>query len=125
MPARYRPDHDRCMSRIRRGLPTKEFEDGWREGRLRERDAAIELALVAAAAATADRPRPGPRLLSQREEIVASLVAQGLTNRDIAHRLSVSGRTAESHVEHIRNKLGFRSRSQIAAWVAEKSLLPP
>lgn len=124
MPARYRPDHDRCVSRIRRGLPTKEFKDAWREGMLRERETAIELALVAADAATAQRPRSGPRLLSRREETVARLVAQGLTNRDIAQRLSVSERTAESHVEHIRNKLGFRSRSQIAAWVAEKSLLP-
>jgi sugar lactone lactonase YvrE len=48
---------------------------------------------------------------------VASLVAQGLTNREIATRLFISERTAESHVEQIRGKLGFRSRVQIAAWV--------
>jgi DNA-binding CsgD family transcriptional regulator len=45
------------------------------------------------------------------------LVAQGLTNRDIAGRLGISERSAESHVERIRLRLGFRSRSQIAAWV--------
>ena len=49
---------------------------------------------------------------------MAILVAQGLTNREIATRLFVSERTAESHVEQIRGKLGFRSRVQIAAWVA-------
>jgi sugar lactone lactonase YvrE len=49
---------------------------------------------------------------------VASLVAQGLTNREIATRLFISERTAESHVEQIRGKLGFRSRTQIATWVA-------
>lgn len=50
---------------------------------------------------------------------MAILVAQGLTNREIAARLFISERTAESHVEQIRGKLGFRSRVQIAAWVAE------
>ena len=44
-------------------------------------------------------------------------MAEGLTNREIAQRLSVSERTAEYHVEQIRNKLGFNSRRDIAAWV--------
>lgn len=48
---------------------------------------------------------------------MATLVAQGLTNREIAARLFISERTAESHVEQIRGKLGFRSRTQIATWV--------
>lgn len=56
--------------------------------------------------------------LTRREREVAALVAQGLTNREIAARLFISERTAESHVEQIRNKLGFHSRAQIAAWVA-------
>jgi non-specific serine/threonine protein kinase len=58
--------------------------------------------------------------LTQREREVALLVAQGLTNREIAQRLSLSVRTAESHVERIRSKLGFRGRSQIATWVTER-----
>jgi DNA-binding CsgD family transcriptional regulator/sugar lactone lactonase YvrE len=57
--------------------------------------------------------------LTRREREVATLVAQGLTNREIATRLFISERTAESHVEQIRGKLGFRSRSQIAAWMAQ------
>lgn len=59
--------------------------------------------------------------LTRREREVAALVAQGLTNREIAARLFISERTAESHVEQIRGKLGFRSRSQIAAWVADQA----
>jgi DNA-binding CsgD family transcriptional regulator/sugar lactone lactonase YvrE len=55
--------------------------------------------------------------LTRREREVAILVAQGLTNREIATRLFISERTAESHVEQIRGKLGFHSRGQIAAWV--------
>jgi predicted ATPase/DNA-binding CsgD family transcriptional regulator len=56
--------------------------------------------------------------LSRREREVAMLVAEGLTNRQVADRLFIAERTAEGHVEQIRNKLGFTSRSQIAAWVA-------
>jgi DNA-binding CsgD family transcriptional regulator/sugar lactone lactonase YvrE len=56
--------------------------------------------------------------LTRREREVANLVAEGLTNREIAARLFISERTAESHVEQIRGKLGFHSRTQIAAWVA-------
>ncbi|OLC55508.1 MAG: hypothetical protein AUH85_09110 [Chloroflexi bacterium 13_1_40CM_4_68_4] len=55
--------------------------------------------------------------LSPREREVADLVAEGLTNREIAERLVISERTAEGHVEQIRNKLAFHSRTQIAGWV--------
>jgi DNA-binding NarL/FixJ family response regulator len=56
--------------------------------------------------------------LSAREFEVARLVAEGLTNRAIAERLHLSSRTAENHVQHVLDKLGFDSRSQIAAWFA-------
>ncbi len=55
-------------------------------------------------------------LLSPREQEVAGLVGQGLTNRQIAAALVVSERTAQNHVQHILVKLGFSNRSQIAAW---------
>jgi YVTN family beta-propeller protein len=57
------------------------------------------------------------RSLTRREREVAGLVAEGLGNRQIAERLFISERTAEYHVEQIRNKLGFHSRSQIARWI--------
>ena len=47
---------------------------------------------------------------------MARLVAEGLTNRQIAARLVISERTAGNHVAHILTKLGFTSRAQIAAW---------
>lgn len=56
--------------------------------------------------------------LSSREAEVAKLVAAGLTNRQIAERLVISERTAQNHVQHILTKLGFTTRSQIAAWTA-------
>lgn len=64
--------------------------------------------------------RAGP--LSARELEVARLVAEGLTNRQIAERLVISERTAQNHVQHILTKLGFTARSQIAAWTAGVAL---
>lgn len=56
--------------------------------------------------------------MSSREWEVARLVAQGMSNKEIADALVISQRTAEGHVQKILVKLGFRSRTQVAAWVA-------
>lgn len=63
--------------------------------------------------------------LTQREKELAGLVAQGLTNGEIAARLFISERTAERHLENIRTKLGFTTRSQIAAWAATQEAPTP
>lgn len=66
---------------------------------------------------------PNDRLipeLTRRENEIAGLVADGLGNKEIATRLVISQRTAETHVEHILSKLGFTSRTQIASWIAER-----
>ena len=60
-----------------------------------------------------------PRL-TRREREVATLVGQGMSNKNIADTLVIAPRTAESHVEHILTKLGFTSRAQIATWIAEQ-----
>jgi DNA-binding CsgD family transcriptional regulator len=75
---------------------------------------------AAAALRLADEPgevgRPGARpALTRRETEVAILVARGLTNREIAARLYLSVRTVEAHIDHILTKLGFRTRTQLAA----------
>lgn len=64
--------------------------------------------------------RGGP--LSTREEQVAGLVADGLSNRQIASRLHLSERTVENHVANILGKLGFDSRAKVAAWYAGRGL---
>jgi DNA-binding CsgD family transcriptional regulator len=60
--------------------------------------------------------------LTAREREVASLVATGKTNREIAELLVISEGTADVHVKHILGKLGFKSRAQIAVWAAERFL---
>ncbi len=77
-------------------------------------------AFVAASAELTRRLGPGDGGLSTREAEVARLVAEGLSNRQIADRLVISERTAGNHVSHILTKLGFTSRSQVAAWAAPR-----
>jgi DNA-binding NarL/FixJ family response regulator len=63
--------------------------------------------------------------LSAREMEVARLVAEGLSNPAIAGRLYLSRATVASHVVHILTKLGFASRTQIAAWAARQGRNDP
>jgi DNA-binding NarL/FixJ family response regulator len=60
-----------------------------------------------------------PVALTRREEEVAALVAQGLSNRQMASELVISERTVDHHVATILKKLGLHSRSEVAARMAE------
>lgn len=96
-------------------LGPSRFEAEFEAGKRLSRAASIGLALgefpqVVASAAVAP--------LGKRETEVARLVADGLSNKQIGARLFISEHTVDSHVRHILNKLGFKSRSQIAAWMA-------
>jgi len=68
-------------------------------------------------------PRRGdPEALTTREIDVVKLLTSGLTNRQIADRLSLSVRTVESHRARILGKLGLESRADLVRWAAEKKL---
>jgi non-specific serine/threonine protein kinase len=94
------------------------WDRAWEQGKAMNLQRAIQIARGIAAPAAEPE---GWEKLSRREREVAALVAEGLTNRDIASRLFISERTAESHVGSILTRLGFSSRSQIAAWAARRS----
>lgn len=66
--------------------------------------------------------RPDP--LTSREREVAGLVAQSLSNREIAQRLVLSERTVESHVRSILAKLGTTRRTDVVRWVIESASAP-
>jgi DNA-binding CsgD family transcriptional regulator/tetratricopeptide (TPR) repeat protein len=71
-----------------------------------------------------DQLATGPmKMLTRREREVAVLVAQGMTNHQIAEALVIADGTAGVHVDHILNKLGFRSRAQVAAWAVAQGLV--
>jgi len=80
-------------------------------------DAAIEFALTV----LAERPRPagdggpGGRVsnLSKRERELVDLVAEGLTDKEIAEKLFISIRTVRSHLDRIRDKTGARRRAEL------------
>jgi predicted ATPase/DNA-binding CsgD family transcriptional regulator len=100
-------------------LGTSKFEAEFNAGKRLSRDAAVELALgesAQVAAPTACVASAG--VLGRREEEVARLVAEGLSNKQIGARLLISERTVDTHVRNILNKLGFSSRVQIAGWMA-------
>ena len=128
LPAPLAGYRDEYEARARRALGDRRWASRYGEGSALDRTAAVSLAL-------GDRPAvPSPRepagtgtgdTLTGRQRQVAELIAQGLTDREIAARLVISPRTAESHVQQILTRLGFRSRAEIAAWTTARQRQPP
>jgi non-specific serine/threonine protein kinase len=98
----------------------------WRNGSRLAVDKAIALAfgtnLTGASTSSARRPRMSPALgISAREIDVVRLVAEGLSNKEIAQRLHLSVRTVETHVRHMLTKTGLVNRTQLATWARERA----
>ncbi|MFJ2899074.1 ATP-binding protein [Streptomyces sp. NPDC087218] len=106
-----RGQHLRFEAEVRKALPGAVFEREFRRGARATVDEAMAYVLEDPAGT------PG---LTRRESQVAELVAAGLTNKDIAVRLTIAQRTAENHVERILGKLGLTSRTQLAVWTYEQ-----
>jgi predicted ATPase/DNA-binding SARP family transcriptional activator/DNA-binding CsgD family transcriptional regulator len=125
-------NYEGLLTTVRSQLGEEEaFVVAWAEGRAMSLERAIEYAL-----SEEEEREPPPTLvpvpdqhppaderaqwLTRREQEVALLVGRGLTNRRIASELSISERTVENHVRKILKKLGFASRTRIAAWVTQR-----
>lgn len=108
------------LASARRRLPVQEADRAYREGRQMTTDSAVAFALGLFEPIQMRVAHPGAagHGLSRRELQVATLVSEGHTNREIGRRLFISERTVDNHVEHILEKLQFRSRAQIGAWLA-------
>ena len=91
------------------------------EGRTMSPEQAVAMALDAAQ--STDEPT-GAVGLTSRERQVSALVAEGLSNSEIATRLVISPRTVESHVSNAMGKLGVASRARLAAWAVKHQLAP-
>ena len=81
-------------------------------------------AVLAAAGHRVARRREGPAGLTPREIEVLRLLAQGLSNKEIAARLSISPKTAGNHVEHIYAKIDASSRATASLFAMQHGLLP-
>jgi non-specific serine/threonine protein kinase len=118
----YLVHHEHCLQTVTTGLSKSEVQSAWAAGHHLPAAQAVQYALKGGALPTPGARRPGE--VSRREAEIAALVATGITNRQIASKLHLAERTVEAHVEHIMNKLGYRSRAQIAAWIARSSSSP-
>jgi DNA-binding CsgD family transcriptional regulator len=117
LPEPFQQHARRCEHVTRRAIGRKRHTRLFEQGRRLDRAAAVTLGLEQKQRSTTTTRVQGTGVpLSERELEVAELVAKGLTDREIAAELVIAQRTAESHVQHILTKMGFRSRSQIAAW---------
>ncbi|MDQ1658605.1 MAG: hypothetical protein QOD41_3688, partial [Cryptosporangiaceae bacterium] len=111
--------HDTRERQTRDALGDAAFTEAFRHGLAFTYDDALVYAL--------DEPRRPARAphedtwtpLTRREHEVAGLIAEGLSNKDIAARLVISQRTVEGHVENILAKLGLTSRIQVVTWLIE------
>ena len=111
---------DETIAGARAKLSRNVADAAWRRGSSMTAAEAISYATGSPAPAGVAIDSNGSGPLTAREKQVALLIAEGLTNADIASRLRIAERTADAHVEHIRNKLGLRARSQIAVWAHER-----
>jgi DNA-binding CsgD family transcriptional regulator len=109
---------DLTEERIRSAIGAAAFDSAFAQGAAYSLEQAVALALGEEGERD-EAGKPGPAGgLTPREHEIAVLIGEGLSNREIADRLVISQRTAETHVEHILGKLGFSSRAQVARWVA-------
>ncbi len=121
-PFAFAPSRSDGLRHARELLGKERFRDLFRRGSQLTLDDIVPIALGADNDAEPPAAPVEPSPLTKRELEVADLVADGLSNPDIAARLFISVRTAQGHVENILRKLGFNSRSRIAAWVTERRL---
>jgi non-specific serine/threonine protein kinase len=115
--------HEACKRQARRALGDRAFQTAFDRGAGFDLDQTVAYALgekptpaTPVSAATADAGTQ----LTRREQQVAELVAEGLTNKDIAARLVIAQRTAEGHVARVMTKLGFVTRTQLGAWIIQQ-----
>ncbi len=113
---------------VREALGSEMYEQAFEEGAEYSFEQAVSLALGEDIGGKGGDGATPPRRgvpsaagqLTRREREIAGLLAEGLSNKEIAARLVISQRTVETHVDHVLGKLGITSRAQVASWAAEQ-----
>jgi HD-GYP domain-containing protein (c-di-GMP phosphodiesterase class II) len=121
-------DAYQAMREPRPHRPVRTADEAARELRADVRagrfDADAADAVLTAAGHRVRRRREGPAGLTTREVEVLRLLAQGLTNKEIAERLVISPKTAGNHIEHIYAKIDASSRATASLFAMQRGLLP-
>jgi non-specific serine/threonine protein kinase len=119
-------EHDKSVAAARAALGDQGYAAAFRRGRQMPLAQALDDAEHTRRSTRSGQvDAGGAGLLTAREEEIAGLLAQGLSNKAIAKSLVIAQRTAETHVGNVLVKLGLSSRSQVAAWVAEQRGIDP
>jgi non-specific serine/threonine protein kinase len=126
VPAGIRHEYEQDLARVRAALGETSFNATWAAGGLLTIDQAIAEALAYSPSIRGTAPKPdavgSAYGLTAREVEVLRLLAQGLTNQEIADALFISPRTVTSHVTNILTKLDVHSRAGAAAVAARSGL---
>lgn len=126
-----RAAHRELVDMLRNHLGPANYNAAWAEGRELPADQVAELGLGLLAEPPASQPLPAstpgasavPNPLSEREREVFRLVAEGLSNQQIADQLFITERTVRFHVTSVFNKLGADNRAQAIALATQRGLL--
>jgi non-specific serine/threonine protein kinase len=119
-------EHDKSVAAARAALGDQAYAGAFRRGRQMPLAQVLDDAEHTRRSTRSEQVQAGGvGSLTSREEEIAGLLAQGLSNKAIAKSLVIAQRTAETHVANVLVKLGLTSRSQVAAWVAEQRGIDP
>jgi len=117
----FRIQHERSAAATRHGLGNKSYDLAFARGRAMTIDEGVAFALGGeqrSRPTAAAKPKLRPALTDRQLEI-ARLIADDLSNKQIAAKLHVSERTVETHVTNMLNKLGLNSRIQLSRWIGD------
>jgi ATP/maltotriose-dependent transcriptional regulator MalT len=130
IPPVYRADYDRSVAAARTRLGEKAFAAAWAQGRMMTPEQALTAKAIPPTTMPARststplmKSPPLPARLTGRELEVLRLVAQGLTNEQMAEDLVISPRTVESHLTSIYSKIGVSSRSAATRYAMQHHLV--
>lgn len=116
-------DMDHHLAAARAQLAPATFDAAWAEGQALTLEAALAVALEVTRSAQSTSATPALVTLTAREVEVLRLVAEGLTNAQVAERLVISPRTVNAHLNAIYSKLGLASRSAATRFAVEHGLV--
>jgi DNA-binding CsgD family transcriptional regulator len=107
------------LAAARAALGADAFDAAFAEGMTLDEDAVV--AYVERARGERKRPSAGWQSLTPTESEIVRLAASGLTNREIAEKLIMGAETVKTHLSHIYDKLGVRSRAALATEFAARN----